>query len=210
MEQRGVGRQRRPARGAPLLVMILLAELVPTVGLVWLTVFTTERTGDRSVPTTLCYVVFALMAVGALWLGIAIVDEAGHPVAFLAAVLAGAGWLLLGWTWLAGTQQQAMHDRGVPQHAVVVRCWTDPPDLRTADEMMQVRLPDGSTLDLGTHGRCEQPGTTVVITRDPTGTFSPVSGPPPMPPDHTWRTVGLIALCVGAVALAPFLRDLLE
>ncbi|MEU9126682.1 hypothetical protein AB0D08_00970 [Kitasatospora sp. NPDC048540] len=191
------------------LLLITVAELVLTVGLVWLTAFTVDHTGERSVPTMICYVLVALAAMAALLLGVIVLDE-DRPLNFLAALLAGAGWLLLGWSWLTGAEQQAMHDRGVPENAVVLRCWTDPPDLRTSDDRMSVRLPDGSTLTLGTGGRCETPGTQVVITRDPTGTYGPVSGPPPGPPDHTRRTVGLVMLCVGALGLASFFRYVLD
>ncbi|WP_190216028.1 hypothetical protein [Streptomyces griseosporeus] len=108
------------------------------------------------------------------------------------------------------SDQQALHDRGVPVIGVVTRQW----NLSTPDgdaSGVVVRLPDGTTHQL--QGEQSPEGSRVVVTVDPRGHVDERLGPPPEAPGRVAFKLSVAGVALGCVASSaccagPFAEDL--
>ncbi|WP_327075508.1 hypothetical protein OG196_43025 (plasmid) [Kitasatospora purpeofusca] len=162
-------------------------------------------------PYRLVHVVVVIVLLVLLVLGIAAaVASTRLPwrLSVLSLTVFSAGWLFLELCCVFMAGRQALHDRGEPVPAVVVEVSEGNQQSST---FAKVQLADGTRhANVPVGDEHPHPGDRTTVTLDPEELAQPRLGPPPGPPDTTWRNVSLAATTLGATGLGTHLARRLD
>jgi hypothetical protein len=120
-------------------------------------------------------------------------------VCFVGVLAVLAGWFVALVLGPMDVDQQILHDRGVTATGLVTRAWHDEGDSGPTNFQFDVRLGDGTTIDVG---GVRPVGSTVHVTYDPLGRADPQLGTRPAAPRGLGFKASLAVLIVGCLMTA--------